>query len=107
MDYGESLSKCGIKNRHEDLMKKPKQLGLPGLPLQSKIYRINSDAVINIRNGPIVHCQMDLNKMGLYPVVDTICLVDLVLSKASNWLNLGSKNPTDPELEGKFNRQSP
>jgi hydroxymethylpyrimidine kinase/phosphomethylpyrimidine kinase/thiamine-phosphate diphosphorylase len=81
---------------------KTEQFGLPGWPLQ-----IESLPIImtphKCSNAPhLSFAKMDLNKMGLYPVVDTIAWLTLVLKQGIKLAQLRIKNPNDPELEGKI-----
>jgi hydroxymethylpyrimidine kinase/phosphomethylpyrimidine kinase/thiamine-phosphate diphosphorylase len=45
---------------------------------------------------------MDLEKMGLYPVVDTVAWLELVLAQGVNVAQLRIKNPDDPQLSDKI-----
>ncbi len=46
--------------------------------------------------------KMDLEKMGLYPVVDSVDWLDLVLKKGAKIAQLRIKNPKDPQLDIKI-----
>jgi hydroxymethylpyrimidine kinase/phosphomethylpyrimidine kinase/thiamine-phosphate diphosphorylase len=81
---------------------KTEQFGLPGWPLQIENLPI---IVTPHQYSNVPHlsfAKMDLNKMGLYPVVDTIAWLTLVLKQGIKLAQLRIKNPDDPELEGKI-----
>ena len=81
---------------------KNEQFGLPGWPLQIENLPIIVTPHQYSNVSHLSFAKMDLNKMGLYPVVDTIAWLTLVLKQGIKLAQLRIKNPDDPELEGKI-----
>jgi hydroxymethylpyrimidine kinase/phosphomethylpyrimidine kinase/thiamine-phosphate diphosphorylase len=77
-------------------------LGRPGWPLQ-----IENLPTIVTPNNPttsisLPFAKMDLDKMGLYPVVDSIAWLELVLKQGVKLAQLRIKDPDDEYLENKI-----
>ncbi|MCW4628377.1 MULTISPECIES: thiamine phosphate synthase [Marinomonas] len=77
-------------------------LGRPGWPLQ-----IANLPTIVWPNTPVmpIHqpfAKMDLDKMGLYPVVDSVAWLELVLKQGVKMAQLRIKDPNDADLKHKI-----
>lgn len=56
----------------------------------------------SISTSDLSFAAMDVEKMGLYPVVDTVAWLELVLAQGVNVAQLRIKNPDDPQLSDKI-----
>ncbi|MBD5771726.1 thiamine phosphate synthase [Marinomonas colpomeniae] len=95
-------------------------VGCPGWPLQienlplitscingdysKKIQMLDSLKETGQQKTDQSFAKMDLDKMGLYPVVDTIDWLDLILKQGVKIAQLRIKNPEDPYLENKIQK---
>ncbi|QUX91995.1 thiamine phosphate synthase [Marinomonas sp. A3A] len=77
-------------------------LGRPGWPLQiENLPTIVTPNELKISmNQPFT--KMDLDKMGLYPVVDSVAWLELVLKQGVKLAQLRIKDPDDSDLESKI-----
>ncbi|WP_137169854.1 thiamine phosphate synthase [Marinomonas sp. FW-1] len=77
-------------------------LGCPGWPLQFESLPtiVSPNSAITPISQPFP--QMDLEKMGLYPVVDSIAWLELVLKEGVKIAQLRIKDPDDEHLDSKI-----
>lgn len=74
----------------------------PGWPLHVENLPIIVTSHEHAKVPNLPFARMDINKMGLYPVVDTIAWLTLVLKQGVQIAQLRIKDPEDPELEEKI-----
>lgn len=78
-------------------------LGCPGWPLQiENLPRVILKASVVESKGSPAFAKMDMKKMGLYPVVDSVEWLELVLEQGVKIAQLRIKNPKDEQLDSKI-----